>query len=381
MRHQTLVVGLALIGGLALATLATAPAHAAGKVPEAVRTMSSAQLCAYAIPQSKDYAASVYSMQIAACTKEIAKRKKQGKHAGSLYMSRGKIYARQNDCGRAIADFSKAIAQNSGVPYSYLDRGLCYRKLKQADKALVDFDSAIAAAQGRKAAGIKDYITAHALLTLFIERGSVLLDLGQPLEAQRSFKAALFLRPKDKKVKASLAKATAEVKASQTNKKLYRACDNADPAKAITSCTKLINSPNVPPNMKAAAYQKRGVAYDRHGERQKALADFTTLLAQKPGDAPTHLMRGVTYAQMNRLDKAIADFSAAIDIDHGYAKAYTLRGRAYEQNGALQKAAADYTKAIALAPESVEARNRLKALKSKLNAASPAARAGRKGDH
>ena len=92
-------------------------------------------------------------------------------------------------------------------------------------------------------------------------------------------------------------------------------------------------------------------------------------------------MRGVTYAQINQLDKAIADFSAAIDSDHGYAKAYTLRGRAYEQNGALQKAAADYSKAIALAPQSVEARERLKALQPKLHADAPAGAAGSKPDH
>lgn len=381
MRHRPLILGLALVGGLALATLAAAPAHAAGQVPKTLRAMSSAKLCASVVPPDKDYAASAYSMQIAACTKEIETREKQGKHAGPLYMNRGKIYARQGDCRHAIADFSKAIAQNSGTPYNYLDRGLCYRKLGKADKALVDFDSAIAAAQGRKAAGIKDYIKPEALLTLFIERGRILLGLGQALEAQRSFKAALFLRPKDKKINALLAKATAEVKASQTNRKLYHACNNPDPAKAIAGCTKLVQSANVPPNMQVAAYQKRGVAYDRRGERQKAIADFTTVLKRKPGNAPTHLMRGVTYAQINQLDMAIADFSAAIQTDNGYAKAYTLRGRAYEQKGALQKAAADYTKAIALAPESVDARHRLKALKSKLHAGAPGAAASHKGEH
>ena len=380
MRHHTLIAGLALVSGLALATLAP-PAQAAGEVPDAVRTMPSATLCAYAVPPGRDYAAAVYPMQVAACTKAIATREKQGKQAGALYMSRAKIYARQNDCQHAIADFSKVIAQDSGSLYAYLGRGLCYRKKGKTDKALVDFDSAIAAAQGRKAAGVKDYIKPEALFTLFVERGNILLGLGQALEARRSFKAALFLRPKDNKVKASLAKATAEVKASQTNKTLYHACNNPDPVKAIASCTRVIESPSVPPDMKAAAYQKRGIAYDRRGERQKALADFTTILANRPGNGPTLLMRGVTYAQINQLDKAIADFSAAIDSDHGYAKAYTLRGRAYEQNGALQKAAADYSKAIALAPQSVEARERLKALQPKLHADAPAGAAGGKPDH
>lgn len=374
MRHRFPIVALALAG-----TLATA--HAAGEVPEAVRTMPSAKLCAYTVPSGKDYAAAVYPMQIAACTKAIDAREKLGKKAGPLYTHRGNVYARQNDCGHAIADFSKAIAQDNSALYAYLGRGLCYRKAGKTDKALVDFDSAIAAAQGRKAAGVKDYIKPDALFTLFTERGDILLKLGQALEAQRSFKAALFLRPKDKAVKASLAKATAEVQASQTNKKLYHACNNPVPVKAIASCTQVIESPNVPPNMKAAAYQKRGVAYDRHGEREKALADFTTVLASKPGNGPTLLMRGVTYAQINQLDNAITDFSAAIESDRGYAKAYTLRGRAYEQKGALQKAAADYNKALALAPQSVEARERLKALQPKLHAGASAATPGSKSDH
>ncbi len=369
MRYHTLIARLAFFGGLTV--VVHAPAHAAGQAPQAVRAMSSAKLCAYTVPPGTADTASVYPLQIAACTKEIKAHEKQGKHSGALYMNRGKVYARQNDCQHAIADFSKAIAQDSGSPYNYLDRGLCYRKTGKTDKALVDFDSAIAAAQGRKAAGIKGYIKPDALFTLFTERGNILLGLGHPLEAQRSFKAALFLRPKDKAVKASLAKATAEVKASHTNMRLYHACNNPVPAKAIASCTQVIDSQNVPPNMKAAAYQKRGIAYDRHGEQQKALADFTTILASKPGNGPTLLMRGVTYAQINKIDKAIADFSAAIDSDRGYAKAYTLRGRAYEQKGALHKAAADYTKAIALAPQSVEARNRLKALKSKLHKEPP----------
>ncbi|MEJ2625351.1 MAG: tetratricopeptide repeat protein [Pseudolabrys sp.] len=375
MRHQPIIVALALVG-----TLATAPTHAASQVPESVRAMPGTKLCTYAVPPGKDYAAAVYSMQIAACTNAIEAVEKQGKKAGPLYTSRGAVYARQNDCRHAIADFSKAIAQDSGALYAYLGRGLCYRKAGKIDKALVDFDSAIAAAQGRKAAGVKDYIKPDALFTLFIERGNILLKLGQALEAQRSFKAALFLRPKDKTVKASLAKATAQVKASQINKKLYHACSNPKPDKAIASCTQIINSPNVPANMKAAAYQKRGIAYDRQGKRQKALADFTTVLASKPGNGPTLLMRGVTYAQIDQLDEAIADFSAAIDYDHDYAKAYTLRGRAYEQKGALQKAAADYTKAIALAPQSVDARERLKGLKSKLHAGAPTGTAGNKPD-
>ncbi len=381
MRHRILIVGLALVNGLAIATSAPVPAGAVSRLPKGLRAMSNTQRCTHPVPPGADDAASIYPLQIEACTTAIAKQEKQGKPAGALYMSRGKLYARQNDCQRAIADFSKAIAQDSGTPYNYLDRGLCYRKAGKTDKALVDFDSAIAAAQGRKAAGIKDYITPDALFTLFVERGDILLRLGQALEAQRSFKAALFLRPNDKTVKTSLAKASAEVKASQANNQLYHACSNPMPAQAIASCTQVIESQNVPPKMKTAAYQKRGIAYDRKGDRQKAIADFGKVLRRDPGNGPTLLMRGVAYAQIDQLDKAISDFSAAIEGDHSYAKAYSLRGRAYEQKGALHKAAADYRRAIALAPQSVEARNRLQALKSKLRAAEPNGSAAKKSVH
>jgi tetratricopeptide (TPR) repeat protein len=335
MRRQMFIIGLAL------AAMAVSPAYAAGQAPKAV----------------------------------------QDGDAAPAFDSHGNIHVRQDNCRHAIADFSKAIARDSGSPYLYLNRGLCYRKLGQIQRALVDFDAAVAAAQARKAAGVKRYITQDALFTLLTQRGRILLDIGRATDAQQSFKAALILRPKDEKVKAQMAKATAIVAATQTNARLFHSCSNADPAKSIADCTKLIESPNVAPNMQLAAYQKRGVAYNRNNEQKKALADFNTVLKRQPQSAPTRLMRGVAYAQLHQWDRAVDDFSAAIRIDQSFAQAYVLRGRAYEQKGALKKAAADYTRAIALAPESVEARVRLKALKSKLDAGTDATDASHTGDH
>jgi tetratricopeptide (TPR) repeat protein len=59
-----------------------------------------------------------------------------------------------------------------------------------------------------------------------------------------------------------------------------------------------------------------------------------------------YLYRGNAYEKKGNLDRAIADYSKVIEIDPKYAPAYAKRGAAYEKKRDHDRAIADFNKAI-----------------------------------
>lgn len=92
-----------------------------------------------------------------------------------------------------------------------------------------------------------------------------------------------------------------------------------------------------------------------------------TAVIQKGGtEYGIYLQRALAYFNKGFYDKAIADFTKVIALDpkdHSY---YSLRGFAYEKNGQRTQAIADYRTAIKLNPRDSTfakgAQTRLKAL-------------------
>ena len=103
------------------------------------------------------------------------------------------------------------------------------------------------------------------------------------------------------------------------------------------------------------AYFNRGLAYGYKGEHESAIADYTEAIRLDPNDALAYNNRGFTYVNIGDHDKAFADYDKAIQLDPQLALAYTNRGLAYAGNGQFDKAIADFTKAIQLDPNDAEA--------------------------
>ena len=98
----------------------------------------------------------------------------------------------------------------------------------------------------------------------------------------------------------------------------------------------------------ATAYNNRGIAYSKKGEYDRAIADYDTAIKLNPNYAMTYSNRGVAYDGKGQYDRAIADYDMAIKLNPKYARAYNNRGNAYEKKGDRDKAIADYRKVLEL---------------------------------
>ncbi len=107
----------------------------------------------------------------------------------------------------------------------------------------------------------------------------------------------------------------------------------------------------------AEAYFKRGLAYEKLGENEKAIKSYTRALQIKPGMETALNNRGVVYYRQRDFRKAIKDFSQAIDLNPGYALVYYNRGNVYGTTGDLDRALADYNQSIRINPDNSSAYN------------------------
>jgi len=119
---------------------------------------------------------------------------------------------------------------------------------------------------------------------------------------------------------------------------------------AIAACTRAISSGKLKDHNLAAAYDKRGVEFDRKSESDKAIADFDAALRLDPGFIAPHIERARVFRKQREFDRAIADFTDAIRINPKYAMAYNGRGNIFNEKAEYDRAIADYDTAITLDP-------------------------------
>jgi tetratricopeptide (TPR) repeat protein len=93
----------------------------------------------------------------------------------------------------------------------------------------------------------------------------------------------------------------------------------------------------------------RASAYERKGERDKAMADYTRMIALRPENPDGWNARGHMYKEDKEYDKAIADFTACIPLSPPqYGTYWSNRGIAYYEKGDLDAALADLNQSVAI---------------------------------
>lgn len=141
----------------------------------------------------------------------------------------------------------------------------------------------------------------------------------------------------------------------------------------------------------ADAYNNRGLAYYRNGEREAALADYTKAIAVDPAFEATYLNRadllldtgdptgaltdlqriektyrdstfyqtrlGDTYVRLNKLPDAQVAYDKALQLNPNNVDALTNRGALYFQQKAYEPARQDIDRALALNPKQDAALN------------------------
>jgi tetratricopeptide (TPR) repeat protein len=139
-------------------------------------------------------------------------------------------------------------------------------------------------------------------------------------------------------------------------------CGKENNDDSISGCTEIIQAKGVAPELLKAAYLARGLAYFRNGLWDKAIADYTKLIALKPKDlAVVYTGRSIAYVQKGLLDPAIADITRAIALQPNL-DSYNIRAGAYEMKGQPDKAIPDYRAALKIEPTDQHAKDALKRL-------------------
>ena len=107
-------------------------------------------------------------------------------------------------------------------------------------------------------------------------------------------------------------------------------CDADDPDRNIAGCTRIIEDADEGKTMRGVAYVARGLAWQKKGDLDRALADYTEAIKINPKDALAYNNRGMLWRERGDSDRAIADFTAAIAIDPlpRSDEAYSRRGNA-----------------------------------------------------
>jgi tetratricopeptide (TPR) repeat protein len=93
----------------------------------------------------------------------------------------------------------------------------------------------------------------------------------------------------------------------------------------------------------------RAEAYFAREEYAKSILDFDRAIALK-SERHSYLMRGRAHDKLGDREKAIADFTRVIAFDPTWKTGYAYRVDVYEERGDSDAAIADYDKLIALDP-------------------------------
>ncbi|WP_245258662.1 tetratricopeptide repeat protein [Methylopila sp. M107] len=101
----------------------------------------------------------------------------------------------------------------------------------------------------------------------------------------------------------------------------------------------------------AVAFTNRGNTYAQKGDLDRAVADYDRAISINPKDAGAIVNRGITYAEKGDLNRSILDFDRAIAINPGLVEAFYNRGVAYLKTGDLDRSIADHDRAIAINPD------------------------------
>lgn len=103
-------------------------------------------------------------------------------------------------------------------------------------------------------------------------------------------------------------------------------------------------------NSFSEAYNNRGEAFEKSGQPDRALEDYSKAIAINPKDDVAYLNRGAIMFERGNYDLAIADFSKTISLAPDAAHAYNNRGAAYLKLGDRERAMVDFNTAIVRKP-------------------------------
>jgi tetratricopeptide (TPR) repeat protein len=107
----------------------------------------------------------------------------------------------------------------------------------------------------------------------------------------------------------AIAAATAGAKAED-----FKGCDSPEPEIRIAGCTALIDTPDVAPAQRAAAFYLRGLAYAKLGRHERSIPDFDEAIRLAPSSALALNSRANAFLKLGRPSEGVADIDQALAI-------------------------------------------------------------------
>jgi tetratricopeptide (TPR) repeat protein len=224
-----------------------------------------------------------------------------------------------------------AIERDSHQPKLYQFRARLHRDCYNPKDGLRAIDTAIRLNRSNVAED-------HA------ERGRILLDLRNYVEARDSFRWALKLRDARPKMQLDLAGVLLTLAESEPDGAIRRKQYEA----AVEALDRYLGSPEGVEDCRSHGF--RGVLHFKLGEYHEAIADFSFALKKIP-DANLRTTRGRAYLAQRRLGQALLDFDEVLDKDKRNRDALLGKGLADVKRAANAKTA---IRAVAQAEEAVE---------------------------
>ena len=129
-----------------------------------------------------------------------------------------------------------------------------------------------------------------------------------------------------------------------------RACDQATPDQAITSCSLVIDSGTVSGRPLAAAYAQRGYARTLKRNLTEAETDLNEAIKIAPDYAEGFANRANFWTVSHQNDRALADGEQAVRLNPDLPLAHFVRAGAALNLGQYDRAIADYTETMKLRP-------------------------------
>jgi tetratricopeptide (TPR) repeat protein len=369
----------AVIGGLLLVALISAPSCARARADKSDKSKQAKELTCRATATDKA------SEVVERCTVLINDNPKPDALAKDLQL-RSLAYMRMGKFDLSLADVNREIELKPDDSDPLLVRAIVYQAMKKYDEARADCEQALRLGTDDAAAwshlgdteyAQRNFAKAAEDYTHAIEKKPA-VSLGYSQRAwalERQGKCVEAIADDNLALQRSAENASAELNLSTCHVQRYEA------AAAIEAANRVLSS--TPDSAMALRY--RGHGYLEQGKFSEALADFTRATELEPKNPEGWVLRGTTFRMRGQNDFALAEYDHALLLEPGdvsatldkaamalaggdaagaialadaaiakspdYPAGYRVRGNAEFTLQQWDKAAADYAKAAKLWPE------------------------------
>jgi tetratricopeptide (TPR) repeat protein len=262
------------------------------------------------------------------------------------YYYRGVAFTRLEDYQASINDMPKAIKLNPEYSKAYNARGILYIFIYEYNKALEDFDKAI-----KLGNDIMTYYNRGVVKYILKQYNESLEDCDYVLEREPDNVKAMGLKDytyyylKKHQEALDVLKKAAEIDNDEGTYNMLG--ETLLELENYSAALEYFNSAINLNNKYQPAYNGRGQVYQKMGNHERAIKDFTEAIRlSKVKNVPRYIYfngarayynRAKSYSDLARYQEAVSDLDAAIEIYPSHMAVYLLRGEIYTKMAEEEK--------------------------------------------